>query len=147
MSGASTVQGEVTVRLARAADSEPVSEIYNQGIAERSATFETDPRTPSDLARRIEEDPQRFPVLVAEQAGSIVGWTSIGPYRDRRCYAGVGELSVYVHRDARGRGVGRLLVAQPASRSAALSASARSAGTKSTHASTAVGSTWSSSSG
>ena len=58
-----------------------VAEIYNQGIAERGATFETDPRTPADLARRIEEDPERFPVLVAEEAGSILGWASIGPYR------------------------------------------------------------------
>jgi L-amino acid N-acyltransferase YncA len=112
MSTAPNGVGAVTVRVARAADSELVAEIYNQGIAERSATFETDPRTPADLAGRIEEDPQRFPVLVAEEAGSILGWASIGPYRDRRCYAGVGEFSVYIHRGARGRGVGRLLLAQ-----------------------------------
>ena len=104
--------GDVRVRLARAADAGSVAEIYNQGIAERGATFETDPRTPADLARRIEEDPDRFPVLVAEEAGSILGWASMAPYRDRRCYAGVGEFSVYIHRDARGRGVGRLLLAE-----------------------------------
>jgi L-amino acid N-acyltransferase YncA len=101
-----------TVRLAYAADAGPVAEIYNQGIADRSATFETEPRTPADLARRLQQDPQRYPVLVAERAGSILGWASIGPYRDRGCYAGVGEFSVYVHRDARGRGVGRALLAQ-----------------------------------
>jgi L-amino acid N-acyltransferase YncA len=112
MSNASHAVGEVVVRVALASDSEPVAEIYNQGIAERRATFETDPRVPADLAKRIAEDPQRFPVLVAEEAGSIVGWASIGPYRDRRCYAGVGEFSVYIHRGARGRGVGRLLLAQ-----------------------------------
>jgi L-amino acid N-acyltransferase YncA len=100
------------VRLGRAADSEPVAEIYNQGIAERIATFETEPRTPADLARRIQEDPERFPVLVAEEAGTILGWASVGPYRERRCYAGVGEFSVYIHRDARGRGAGRELLAQ-----------------------------------
>lgn len=102
----------LTIRVARAADAEQVADIYNQGIADRSATFETDPRAPADLVRRIEEDPQRFPVLVAEEAGSILGWASIGPYRDRRCYAGVGEFSVYIHRSARGRGVGRVLLAQ-----------------------------------
>ena len=112
MSGASAATGVVTVRLARSADSEAVAEIYNQGIAERTATFETDPREAADLARRIEQDPERFPVLVAEQAGSVLGWASIGPYRDRGCYAGVGEFSVYIHRDARGRGVGRQLLAQ-----------------------------------
>src|SRR5215208_3620605 len=112
MSSASTAAGQITVRVAQGADAVSVAEIYNQGIADRGATFETDPRAPADLARRIDEDPQRFPVLVAEQAGSIVGWASIGPYRDRRCYAGVGEFSVYIHRGARGRGVGRLLLAR-----------------------------------
>ena len=112
MSRASIAAGVVTVRLARSADAEAVAEIYNQGIAERTATFETDPRTAADLARRIEQDPQRFPVLVAEQAGAILGWASIGSYRDRACYAGVGEFSVYIHRTARGRGVGRRLLEQ-----------------------------------
>ena len=61
-----------------------MAEIYNQGIAERSATFETDAaHAPRTCARRIEEDPERFPVLVAEEAGAVVGWASIGPYRDR----------------------------------------------------------------
>jgi phosphinothricin acetyltransferase len=102
----------VAVRLARAADAAPVAEIYNQGIAERTATFETEPRAPEELARRIAEDPRRFPVLVAEDAGHVLGWASIGTYRSRSCYAGVGEFSVYIHREARGRGVGRLLLAR-----------------------------------
>jgi phosphinothricin acetyltransferase len=100
------------IRLALAGDAGGVAEIYNQGIAERSATFETKSRATAELAKRIEEAPQRFPVLVAERADSIVGWASIGSYRDRRCYEGVGEFSVYVHRDARGQGVGRMLLAQ-----------------------------------
>ena len=101
-----------TVRPARPADAEAAAGIHNQGIAERGATFETEPRTAAHLANRIREDPRRLPVLVAEEAGGIVGWASIGRYRDRACYAGVGEFSVYVHRDARGRGVGRLLLAR-----------------------------------
>jgi L-amino acid N-acyltransferase YncA len=56
----------VTIRVARATDAESVAEIYNQGTAERNATFETEPRTPADLARRIEDDPRRFPVIVVE---------------------------------------------------------------------------------
>lgn len=102
--------GSVTVRLARAADATQVAEIYNQGIAERGATFETRPRTAAELAARIEADPARFPVMVAEEAGAITGWASIGAYRERPCYTGVGEFSVYVHRDARGRGMGRALL-------------------------------------
>jgi L-amino acid N-acyltransferase YncA len=104
--------GTATVRLATAADAAAVTEIYNQGIEERSATFETEPRTVADLARRIAEDPRRFPVLIAEDGASVLGWASLGPYRDRQCYAGVGEFSVYIHRNARGRGVGRVLLAR-----------------------------------
>jgi L-amino acid N-acyltransferase YncA len=99
------------IRLARRSDAAAVAAIYNQGIAERAATFETDPRSVEEMATRIEENPQRFPVLVAEHGGAILGWASIGPYRPRDCYAGVGEFSVYVDRGARGRGVGRALVA------------------------------------
>jgi L-amino acid N-acyltransferase YncA len=101
-----------TVRLARGTDAEAVAEVYNQGIAERGATFETALRTAEDLRARIEGDPARFPVIVAEEAGAVVGWASIGSYRDRPCYAGIGEFSVYIHRDARGRGVGHALLAR-----------------------------------
>jgi len=100
------------VRLARPTDAEAVAEIYNQGIAERSATFETVLRTAADLRKRIEEAPPRFPTIVADDGGAVVGWASISLYRERPCYAGVGEFSVYIHRDARGRGVGRALLTQ-----------------------------------
>jgi L-amino acid N-acyltransferase YncA len=100
------------VRRAGAGDAEPVAGIYNQGIADRGATFETEPRLAADMARRIDEDSGRFPVLVAEEDGRILGWASIGLYRERRCYDGVGEFSVYIDRAARGRGVGRALLAQ-----------------------------------
>jgi L-amino acid N-acyltransferase YncA len=99
------------VRLARGSDAEAVALIYNQGMAERGATFETTPRTAEDLRTRLEDAPGRFPTIVAEDAGDVVGWASIAAYRERRCYAGVGEFSVYIHRDARGRGVGRALLA------------------------------------
>lgn len=99
------------IRQAFVSDAVPVAAIYNQGIEERAATFETTPRTPAELAERIAEDPQRFPVLVAEGSTGIVGWASIGAYRPRACYSGVGEFSVYIDRAARGRGVGRALVA------------------------------------
>jgi phosphinothricin acetyltransferase len=106
------VAGSLVVRLAVPADAAAVAEIYNQGISERGATFETQPRTADDLVRRIQEDVARFPILVAEGDGGILGWASIGNYRDRSCYAGVGEFSVYIHRNARGRGVGRTLLAE-----------------------------------
>jgi len=99
------------IRPAEVADAAAVAEIYNQGILERAATFETEPRSPAELAQRIGEDPKRFPIVVAEDGARLLGWASIGPYRPRACYAGVGEFSVYIDRTARGRGVGRALLA------------------------------------
>jgi phosphinothricin acetyltransferase len=49
-------------------------------------------------------------VLVALEGDAPVGWASIGAYRERACYAGIGEFSVYIRREARGRGVGRALL-------------------------------------
>lgn len=98
-----------TIRLATPADAAAVAEIYNQGIADRGATFETTPRTPEEMARRIED--VDHPVLVAiDSDGTVLGWAALGGYRPRACYAGIAEFSIYIERAARGRGVGRPLL-------------------------------------
>ena len=102
----------IGIRVARATDAAAVADIYNQAIAERVATFETEPRSAAEMAKRIAEDPDKFPVLVAEDRERILGWASIGSYRLRQCYAGIGEFSVYVDHLARSRGVGRALVTE-----------------------------------
>ena len=91
------------IRGAEPGDAGAIAAIYNQGIEERSATFETRPRTASDFA-----DMAR-PFLVAEQHGRVTGWARLVRYSERECYAGVGEASIYVDRDARGAGLGSRL--------------------------------------
>ncbi len=95
------------LRAGRADDLPAVAEIYNAGIAERVATFETSPRTPEDI-ESWSADGQPF--VVAERDGSVVGWARAGEYSDRCVYQGVGEHAVYVHPDARGHGLGRRLL-------------------------------------
>jgi L-amino acid N-acyltransferase YncA len=95
------------IRSAVAADAEAIAAIYNQGIAERSATFETEPRTAADMAAAVGDG--RHPFLVAERDGAVVGWAAVAPYSTRACYAGVGEATIYVAREARASGVGRRL--------------------------------------
>jgi L-amino acid N-acyltransferase YncA len=53
--------------------------------------------------------PERFPVLVADEA-AVLGWARLAPYSERPAYAGVGEVSIYVDREARGRGIGTNLL-------------------------------------
>jgi L-amino acid N-acyltransferase YncA len=92
-------------RDATAEDTAAIAAIYNDGIADRIATFETRPRTPQDIERWLEGP---HPVVVVEEGDSVVAFASTSEYRPRSCYAHIAELSVYVGRAHRGRGAGRL---------------------------------------
>src|SRR2546426_10861461 len=95
----------LATRNATQADADAIARIYNEGIEDRIATFETRPRSADDVARWFDGV---HPVGVVEDGGRIVGFASTSPYRPRECYAKIAEFSVYVARGYRGRGVGRL---------------------------------------
>ncbi len=97
----------LVVRDASLADREAICHIYNVALSERGSTFETEPRSAEDFEGRI--GAERFPFLVAEADGEVIGWASLASYSPRPCYAGIGEASVYVSPQARGRGVGTAL--------------------------------------
>ena len=99
----------VTIRAAQPADAAAIAALYNQGIAEGQATFETRPREPKEIDAWF--DPG-LAFLVAVDGQRIIGFARISPYSDRCVYEGVGEHGVYVDREARGRGVGRRLLEQ-----------------------------------
>ncbi len=92
-----------------------MTEIYNQGIRDGIATFETRKRSAYELAPWL--DDSAHPVLVAlgdvgdADATAVLGWVAASTYRSRACYGGVAEFSVYVAREARGRGAGHALMA------------------------------------
>lgn len=95
------------VRAATREDLPTVAAIYNAGIAERVATFETEPRSVGEIASWTSDG---RPFIVAEQDGRVVGFARASTYSDRCVYSGVGEHAVYVAPSARGSGVGvRLL--------------------------------------
>src|SRR5262249_43405919 len=92
-------------RAATPDDATAIAVIYNQGIADRNATFETRPRSEDDTRAWFDGV---HPIVVVEDSGQIIAFASTSTYRPRDCYAGVAEYSVYVARAARGRGAGRL---------------------------------------
>jgi L-amino acid N-acyltransferase YncA len=101
--------GDIPVRPARGADAERVAAIYNQGIEERQATFQTRLHKPGELEGKIEA--AGGTLLVAELDGEVVGWASFSAYDDpAEYYAGVAESTLYVDPGARRRGVGRTLL-------------------------------------
>ena len=97
-------------RVATIEDAAAIATIYNEGIEEGTATFETRMRTQDDV--RVWFERKRFPVVVVEieQGGRtrIIGFAATSEYRRRECYAGIADFSVYVARDMRGQGAGRL---------------------------------------
>jgi L-amino acid N-acyltransferase YncA len=101
----------IHIRAASVDDAAAIAEIYNQGIEDRVATFETELRSVEDQRARLRSIAGRYPAVVAQIHDEIIGWAGAGPYRDRECYRGIGEFSTYVHRDWKRRGVGDLLVA------------------------------------
>lgn len=100
---------QISIRAARATDAAAIAGIYNQGIEDRGATFETQLRTADDIAPTLSET-ANFPTLVAIDGDAVVGWAGLSVYRARACYAGIAEFSIYLDRTARGRGVGRQLL-------------------------------------
>lgn len=93
----------LTTRPATVTDAQAMAEIYNEGIADRVATFETQPRTPEDVMRWFDG---KHPAVVVVDAEGGVGYAVTFAYADLCCYAGVAEFSVYVRRSYRGQGVG-----------------------------------------
>jgi L-amino acid N-acyltransferase YncA len=95
---------ELRARPARVEDAADIARIYNQGIEDRIATFETEPRSVADILPWFDHAPAF--VTVEDAGGEVAGYAVAHPYSDRCCYQGIGEFSVYVRRSHRGQGVG-----------------------------------------
>lgn len=96
------------IRPATTADAASMARIYNEGIAERVATFETREKSADELAALIDSGAL---ALIAESEGDVVAFIKVGPYDDAsHYYSGIGEATLYVDRDARRSGVGRALM-------------------------------------
>jgi L-amino acid N-acyltransferase YncA len=93
------------VRTATPNDAEAIATIYNQGIEERVATFETHFRSAEDVLTWFDDV---HPILVVEKDSEIIAFASSFAYSTRECYAGIAECSVYVKRDMRHHGAGRI---------------------------------------
>ncbi|TYS46795.1 arsinothricin resistance N-acetyltransferase ArsN1 family A [Bacillus infantis] len=101
---------ETVVRRARESDLTAILSIYNQGIADRIATLETEAKDLLYMTQWFRQHQDRYSVVVAEEGGSIIGWASLNPYNNRCAYNGVADISVYISRQFRGKGVGGKLL-------------------------------------
>src|SRR5439155_5011849 len=95
----------MVVRPARVEDAEAIARIYNEGIADRVATFETRLRSAEEVRGWFDG---AHPGVVVEFEGETIAFGATFQYRPRECYAGIAEVSLYVARAARGHGAGRM---------------------------------------
>ena len=100
----------IAIRAATEADAAAICLAYNQGIEDRIATLETEPRTAEERRQWLAGRGPRHPVFVAEAAAMVVGWSSLNVYNPRPAYQYVADFSIYIERGWRAKGVGRRLL-------------------------------------
>src|SRR5947208_1918237 len=100
----------LTIRPATEADQEAIMDIYNEAVENTTATFDTDLRTFDKQMAWFRNHKKNHPVVVGERDGKVIGWASLSPWSDRCAYDTTVEVSVYVDKDYRGRGIGGKLL-------------------------------------
>jgi L-amino acid N-acyltransferase YncA len=111
------------IRPSVAEDIASITEIYATSVRDGTGSFEIEPPDAAEMARRRSDVVKNgLPWLVAEAHSGMLGYAYAGPFRPRPAYRYCLEDSVYLRSDARGRGVGRWLLAELIARCEALGA-------------------------
>ncbi len=109
-------QGQAVIREAELRDVPQMADIYNDAILHTTATFDTELKGPEDRTQWFREHTGRYLLLVCEERGAVVGYASLSRYRERKAFDKTVELSVYIHREHWGKGIGRSLMTELLSR-------------------------------
>ncbi len=104
---------DIVIRPCEPADIPAITAIYADAVAHGTASFELEPPTEGEMVQRRSALVEgRFPYLVAERGGALLGYAYAGPYRPRPAYRYTVEDSIYIAPAAQGRGVGRALLTE-----------------------------------
>nr|WP_315597065.1 GNAT family N-acetyltransferase [uncultured Cupriavidus sp.] len=101
-----------TVRLATRDDLAGIVDIYNSTVASRMVTADTEPVSVASREAWFDaHQPERRPLWVCDAAdGRMAGWVSFSDFYGRPAYGATAEVSIYLHEDFRGQGLGRFLL-------------------------------------
>jgi phosphinothricin acetyltransferase len=102
----------MVIRQADAAsDAAACAAIYEPFVTDSYVSFEENPPSAAEFARRIDQTSRRYPWLVADDDGAVIGYAYACAHRERAAYRWATDVAVYVAEQARRRGVGRSLYA------------------------------------
>lgn len=99
----------VSIRNATPEDAEAIAEIYSYYVENTAITFEYTAPNADEIRARMANTMRRYPYLVAESGGTVLGYAYAGPFHPRAAYAWSAEVSIYISRNARHGGLGRRL--------------------------------------
>ena len=99
----------MVIRSASTADAARILEIYAYYVVNTAITFEYEVPTLCEFRERVKNTLERYPYIVIEEDGKIVGYAYAGPFKERAAYDRSCEVSIYLDRDSRGKGYGRAL--------------------------------------
>lgn len=104
-------KNDVIIRAASPGDAEKLLEIYRPYVEKTAITFEYEVPSVEEFQGRIVRTLRRYPYLVAEAGGQILGYAYTGPFVGRAAYDWAAEVSIYLREDCRGMGLGKRLYA------------------------------------
>ena len=100
---------EINIRVATVEDAQQILQIYAPYIEKTAITFEYEVPALEEFRGRIQHTLKKYPYLVAEEAGEILGYAYTGPFKERAAYDWAVETTIYVKEDKKQRGIGKLL--------------------------------------
>lgn len=100
---------EVGIRMAVPEDAQEILDIYTPYVTDTAISFEYEVPEPGEFRKRMLDIMKKFPYIVAEEKGHIIGYCYASPFKGRAAYDWSVETTIYLSREYKGRGVGRKL--------------------------------------
>ena len=100
------------VRDASEKDVNSINNIYNYEVLNGVATFDTEPKTYEERLEWLNHHSSKYPCIVVEKEGKTLAWGSLTQYSTRKAYEGTCEISIYVDKESRGMGLGKVIIAE-----------------------------------
>ena len=100
----------LTIRPASLNDVPAITDIYNDAVLNTTATFDTEPKTVTEMNEWFLEHGLKYPIIVAEKEGVVSGWASLSQWSPKKAYDTTAETSVYVNPAFHRQGIGRKLI-------------------------------------